>query len=238
MQGGAEFGGLMIEVDRRAMALAGGRDAAIEIIPAAAAPDNNHDNAGRSGVAWFREIGASNVDYRQVIDHTSAQDKELADQLRRSQMIYILGGFPAYLARSLMGTRCWQSIRSVYDGGGVIAGSSAGAMVLCEHFYDPLADQIQPGLNMMQGTCVIPHHNTAGSRWIERLKAQLPDTLLLGIDEQTGLINDVLSGGWTVYGKGCAVLYFKAERRSYAAGKTIHYDELPPPDSDLSHVRR
>ena len=41
LQGGAEFGGLMIEVDRRALALAGGRDAAIEIIPAAAAPEDD-----------------------------------------------------------------------------------------------------------------------------------------------------------------------------------------------------
>lgn len=230
LEGGAEFGGRMIEADRRALALAGGKDAVVVIIPAAAAPDDNHHRAGRNGVEWFKGIGASNVASLLVIDHESAQSQELAEQLSCSRLIYLLGGFPFYLAQSLAGTRCWQSIRRVYQNGGVIAGSSAGAMVLCEHFYDPFQQQIQSGLNLMPGTCVIPHHNAAGSRWIERLKSQLPDAILLGIDEETGLINDVSAGGWTVYGRGRVVLYLQAERRLYAAGKIIDYSMLPAPD--------
>ncbi|MBT8361147.1 MAG: Type 1 glutamine amidotransferase-like domain-containing protein, partial [Deltaproteobacteria bacterium] len=224
-----EFGGRMIEADRRALALAGGKDAVVAIIPAAAAPDENHHHAGRNGVEWFEGIGANNVTSLSVIDHASAQSQELAEQLSCSRLIYLLGGFPSFLARSLAGTRCWQSIRRLYQNGGVIAGSSAGAMVLCEHFYDPFEQQIQIGLNLMPGTCVIPHHNAAGSRWIERLKSQLPDAILLGIDEETGLINDVPAGGWTVYGRGRVVLYLKAERRLYAAGKIIDYNDLPAP---------
>lgn len=230
LEGGAEFGGRMIEADRRALALAGGKDALVAIIPAAAAPDNNHHRAGRNGVEWFKGIGANNVASLLVIDHASAHNQELAEQLSCSRLIYLLGGFPSYLAQSLAGTRCWQSIRRVYQNGGVIAGSSAGAMVLCEHFYDPFVQQIQLGLNLMPGTCIIPHHNTTGSRWIERLKSRLPDAVLLGIDEETGLINDVSSGGWTVYGGGRVVLYSQADRRLYAAGKTIHYKDLPAPN--------
>ena len=49
LEGGAEFGGLMSEPDLRALALAGGFDARLSIIPAAAAPDNNHQRAGQSG---------------------------------------------------------------------------------------------------------------------------------------------------------------------------------------------
>ena len=41
--------------------LAGGPDKPISIIPAAAAPDDNHQLAGRNGVAWFRQLGATNV---------------------------------------------------------------------------------------------------------------------------------------------------------------------------------
>ena len=47
LEGGAEFGGQMSEPDRRAIELAGGRDSSICIIPTAAAPDNNHQRAGR-----------------------------------------------------------------------------------------------------------------------------------------------------------------------------------------------
>jgi len=61
LEGGAEFGGQMAEPDRQAIMLAGGPDMPISIIPAAAAPDNNHQRAGRSGVDWFRRLGATNV---------------------------------------------------------------------------------------------------------------------------------------------------------------------------------
>ena len=50
LEGGAEFGGRMSEPDRRAIELAGGPGAPISIIPTAAAPDNNHQRAGRNGV--------------------------------------------------------------------------------------------------------------------------------------------------------------------------------------------
>lgn len=51
LEGGAEFGGRMAEPDRRALALAGGPEAPIVIIPTAAAPDHNHERAGQTGGA-------------------------------------------------------------------------------------------------------------------------------------------------------------------------------------------
>ena len=57
LEGGAEFGGRMREPDLRAIELAGGFDAPLRIIPAAAAPDHNHNNAGGNGVRWFRNLG-------------------------------------------------------------------------------------------------------------------------------------------------------------------------------------
>ena len=235
LQGGAEFSGGMEDVDRRALALAGGVDVSVDIIPAAAAPDNNHHRAGSRGVAWFEAIGARHVAYRLVIDQTSAQDVTVADQLSRSRLIYLLGGFPGHLAVTLRGSRCWQSILTVFKDGGVIAGSSAGAMVLCEHFYDPQTDRIQAGLGVMARTCIIPHYNRVGTVWIKRLKTQLPESILLGIDEQTGLINDVSTGGWTVYGTGCATIYKGDEHWKYDAGTILPYQTLPPPNLHVSY---
>ena len=54
LEGGAEFGGQMSEPDRRAIELAGGPSAQISIIPTAAAPDNNHQRAGRNGVTGLK----------------------------------------------------------------------------------------------------------------------------------------------------------------------------------------
>ncbi|NIQ92006.1 MAG: hypothetical protein GWN93_24715, partial [Deltaproteobacteria bacterium] len=49
LEGGAEFAGEMEAPDRRAIELAGGVNVPIGIIPAAAAPANDHLNAGENG---------------------------------------------------------------------------------------------------------------------------------------------------------------------------------------------
>lgn len=233
LEGGAEFKGRMVEADSRALALAGGEHAAVDIIPAAAAPDNNHQRAGQNGVDWFRRIGARNAVCRLLIDRNSAKNQQIADQLRSSRLVFLLGGFPSYLAQSLEGTDSWRSICSVYHGGGVIGGSSAGAMVLCEKFYDPFSHKVMAGLNLMPGICLIPHHNTNGFAWVKRLCHLLPDVCMLGIDEETGIINDALYGGWTVYGSGKVVFYNQGNVHSYPAGTIISYDHLPSPQIDL-----
>lgn len=207
LEGGAEFGGLMSEPDRRALELAGGFDAHLSIIPAAAAPDNNHQHAGQEGVRWFESLGATQVTVLPLIDPISANNPTLAEALRGSGLIYLLGGFPQYLAQTLKGSLSWKAILVAHEAGAVIAGSSAGAMVLCEYFYDPAAQAIQPGLNLIPGTCVLPHHNSYGKKWTASLPRKYPEILFCGIDEETGMINDGPNGRWRIYGKGSVTLY-------------------------------
>ena len=90
LAGGAEFGGRMAEPDRRAIELAGGFAANIRIIPAAAAPDNNHQRAGQNGVNWFKRLGAVNVSALPLIDRKSADQPAVVDALRQSKLIYAL----------------------------------------------------------------------------------------------------------------------------------------------------
>jgi cyanophycinase len=45
------------------------------------------------------------------------------------------------------------------------------------------------GLNLIPNACVLPHHNRFGKKWVERLTQVLPDSVLIGIDESTGMIN-------------------------------------------------
>jgi cyanophycinase-like exopeptidase len=54
---------------------------------------------------------------------------------------------------------------------------------------------------------VLPHHATFGKRWAPRLVRLVPEALLVGIDEETGLLNDGPAGEWTVYGKGVVTVY-------------------------------
>jgi cyanophycinase len=207
LEGGAEFGGQMAVPDRLAIQLAGGPDAAISILPTAAAPDNNHERAGQNGVNWFKHLGATNVSSLPLIDNTSANDPIIVETLSQSRLIYLLGGFPRYLAQTLRQSLSWQAILAANQTGAVIAGSSAGAMVLCETYYDPDSARVLEGLKLIEGNCVLPHHNTFGKNWAARLSELLPNMVLLGIDEETGVMCSESEGIGRVDGKGKLTLY-------------------------------
>lgn len=221
LAGGAEFSGRMVNSDRRAIELAGGLDASICIIPAAAAPDNNHQRAGKNGVNWFKKLGAVNVAALPLIDRKSADDPAVVQSLQRSKIVYLLGGFPRHLAQSLAGSDSWQAILAAHQSGAVIAGSSAGAMILCEHYYDPDEKGIFGGLGLIPNACILPHHDTFGKSWATELAQRLPGAVLIGIDEQTGMLNDAPDGQWQVYGDGTGgVTLYKNERQMHLAPGT------------------
>ncbi len=224
LEGGAEFGGQMAEPDLRAMELAGGPDALICIIPTAAAPDNNAQRAGNNGVRWFRSLGAKQVELFPLVDKASANDPHIADRISQSRLIYMLGGFTGYLGETLKGSASWQAMLRAYEAGAVIAGSSAGAMVMCQYYFDPARGQVVEGLELVPNACVLPHHNTFGKGWAPRLSKLLPDVVLLGIDERTGMLDDGDEGrkvGWRVYGQGTVTLYRRGQSTVYRAGESF-----------------
>ncbi len=221
LEGGAEFGGQMSAPDRRALELAGRPDAAVCIIPTAAAPDHNDLRAGQNGARWFRQLGAARVTAVPLVDAASANDPSIAADLRDARLIYLLGGFPHYLGRVLARSASWQAMVDAHARGAVVGGSSAGAMVLCEHYYDPETQRVQPGLGAIPHACVIPHHDRLGESWVGPLTDALPGALLIGIDEQTGMLDDAPGGAWTVYGKGAVTLYQGGEPSVYRAGERL-----------------
>src|SRR5215212_2904391 len=216
LEGGAEFGGRMREPDLRAIEQAGGSDAPIRIIPTAAAPDNNHQRAGSNGVRWFQSLGAKDVLSLPLIDQVSANDVSIAKSLRDAKLIYMLGGFTGYLGETLKGSAAWDAVLEAHHDGAVIAGSSAGAMVMCEFYYDPSRGQVVDGLNVVKNSIVLPHYNAFGKSWASRL-LEITQVTLIGIDEQTGMIDDGDHGAWNVYGRGTVTLYRSHQVETYEA---------------------
>ncbi len=212
----------MSEPDLRALELAGGLQTSIAILPTAAAPDHNDLRAGRNGQRWFESLGALHVDVVPVVDKLSANNADLAASVAAAHLIYLLGGFPHYLCETLHDSRVWSAALEAYRSGAVIAGSSAGAMVLCEHYYDPYEGKLLQGLNLLENICILPHHNRFGKNWVPKLRSLIPQVTLLGIDEQTGIINDALAGAWTVYGAGVGTLYRGEKIEIYARGEQFH----------------
>ena len=219
LEGGAEFGGRMRDPDLKAIELAGGLEAPIRIIPTAAAPDHNDQRAGNNGIRWFQSLGAKDVGSLPVIDKASAHDENIAKSLRKAKLIYMLGGFTGYLGETLKGSLAWQAVLEAYATGAVVAGSSAGAMVMCEFYYDPSRGQVVEGLNLVPNSIVMPHYNTFGESWASRL-LEVSHGTLIGIDERTGMLDDG-AGTWTVYGAGSVTLYRNQEVEIYVTGKSF-----------------
>ena len=222
LAGGAEFGKRMAEPDQKAIALAGGIDAPTRIIPTAAAPDNNHVRAGNNGVNWFKSLGSRDVQSLPLTDRVSAASPEIVQSLRDAKLIYLLGGFPIYLGKTLNGSPAWDAVLDAYAHGAVIGGSSAGAMVLCQFLYDPESGEPLEGLGLVRNALVLPHHNTFGKGWAHRLLPQLPGVSLLGIDEMTGLLDDGHGENWSVLGAGTATIYQGNKTRVYRPGESFH----------------
>ncbi|UCF01114.1 MAG: Type 1 glutamine amidotransferase-like domain-containing protein [Deltaproteobacteria bacterium] len=228
LEGGAEFGGEMEAPDRRAIELAGGANVPVGIIPAAAAPANDHLNAGENGVNWFRSLGATDVTALPLTDRKSADNPNVVEALRRGKLIYMLGGSPQHLEQTLAGSASWRAMLLAHEAGAVIGGSSAGAMVLCTHYYDPFQREVLKGLGLISGCCVLPHHNSFGQNWASWLADLLPDTILIGIDERTGMLDDGPDGRWQVYGQGEVTLYRRGKIERVAPGQPFGDKSLKP----------
>ncbi len=145
--------------------------------------------------------------------------RDIAKSLREAKLIYMLGGFTGYLGETLKGSAAWQAVLEAYAMGAVVAGSSAGAMVMCEFYYDPSRGQVIEGLNLVPNAIVMPHHNTFGKSWASRL-LEISQVTLIGIDEGTGMLDDG-AGIWTVHGAGNVTLYRNQEVEIYVTGKSF-----------------
>ena len=222
LEGGREFTGRMEAADRAALKAAGRKP--VTIVPAAAVPEDGQVQAGRNGVRWFKRLGAADVRSTGWVDRQSSLDAGIAAAVAASGLVFLPGGSPRYLAEALRGSLVWEAMLSAQAAGAVIGGSSAGAMVLCEVYYDPSAAKVLPGLSLVPGICILPHHDTFGRAWAPQVAREAQGVLPVGIDEETGMVNDGPAGSWTVYGKGVVTVYPADGPRAYRDGERL---ELP-----------
>ncbi len=217
--GGNEFRPECEPMDRALLALLGGELKTV-IIPAAAARENP-SLAAANGVRHFRGLGADSAAVM-IIDDESARDPSLISQIRAADLVYFTGGDPAYLLQTMRGSPAWQTVLSVFQGGRMVAGSSAGAMILGGRMWVP-GEGWREGLGLLPQAAVIPHHARLAARWdAGHMRALLEaDVFLLGIDEATALV-------WPpgqVIGAGEVVLYAGRKKTGFAHGQSV---PLPP----------
>lgn len=223
--GSGEFLETMRAVDAMLLERAGaaGRPHVV-VIPTASIPDGPDVVARWSamGERHFAALGAT-VDVVPIGAGVSADDPRAAERVAAASMVYCSGGKPGFLLRALQGTAAWSAALAVLGRGGVLAGCSAGAMVLgaailAPRLRWPLATE--PALGLVPGTLILPHYD-ALPRPIRALAGWgAPAGLtLLGIDEDTALVGG--SSPWQVFGRGGVELRRASRRERYAAGASV-----------------
>lgn len=231
--GSGEFLDGMVEVDRYLLDQVGGASARVVVFPTAAGLEDPRHWADL-GLSHFRRLGAQ-VEALMVVDRAGAEDLEMADQARAADFIYFSGGQPSYLCETLRDSPLWQAILSAHRRGAVLAGCSAGAMVLGECFrYRRDRSREAPlewmqALNLLPGLAIIPHYDRWGSRVVQALESlpagrhgMPPHLTLLGIDEDTALIGDGQS--WQVMGRSGVSVWVGGQEARYGRGESFGLD--------------
>jgi cyanophycinase len=205
-------------------ALLADRPARYVQLATAAAPEGQTvlDRWHRLGLEQATALGVEQV-VLPVQTREDAVDQSIADRVAGAGLIYLSGGNPDYLARTLRGTAVWQAIVRAWKAGAALAGCSAGAMALCG--YVPSLRHPRSGtegLGLLPHLRVLPH--------FDRYGAHLPDPVsrflaphdsavtLVGIDEDTALVGG--PGMWRVAGRQ-RVHVLGASSRVLSAGEDL-----------------
>ncbi len=179
--------------------------AEVLVLPTAAAyehPERAVDTASR----WFGSFGAR-AQGLMVLNRRDAEDRASADRVRAARFVYLGGGSPLHLRSVLKDTPVWAALVEAWEDGAVVAGSSAGAMVLCDPMVDPRGGALTLGLGLVGQLAVLPHYDTWSEEKAHRtVKLATGHLRIAAIDEATALIRDP-DGSWRTAGAGRVTVY-------------------------------
>lgn len=213
LQGGAEFSPGCAAMDAQLLRLAGGP---VAVTALAAAPGAQYRQANAGGVAHYSRLGANAVDVPDVREDCAGALAALAD----ARVLVLPGGSPARLLAALADSPVGQVVLDLHAAGGLVVGSSAGAMVLCgwtvlPDRVGPPGTAVVPGLDVVPRMLVLPHYQQGQPDWLRAVDARVPpDTVVLGLPEESG----VLVRDRTVTALGQAPSRLVREERDLAPG--------------------
>lgn len=162
----------------------------------------------------FRSMGAE-VRVVRIETRADGEDPRVLSQLEGVTAIFFTGGAQGRIVTLLGGTPLAKAIRRAHKSGVVVAGTSAGASVVCDHMiaqgkkgYAPRRQSVTlaPGLGLTK-RLVIDQHFAQRHR-IGRLFAAValnPFLLGVGIDEDTAIVLDA-DNCIEVFGRGTVTI--------------------------------
>jgi cyanophycinase len=189
--------------DAGLLAASGGDE--VLVLPTGAAYEHP-DRAVAGATRYFSELGAT-VRGLMVLARPDAAKGANVEAVRRARFIYLGGGSPLHLRSVLKDSALWDALVAAWQEGAVVAGSSAGAMVLGDPMIDPRGGALTLGLGLVEQLAVLPHADTWSPEKAHRTFSLAAGGLrIAAIDEQTALIREP-SGSWRTAGAGGVTVY-------------------------------
>ncbi len=160
----------------------------------------------------FRSLGVKHLYKLEINERQEATLESKVRILDDASGVFFTGGDQLKITSQIGDTPIFERIREIYDDGGVIAGTSAGASAMSETMLVEGGDEeshviggslrMAPGLGLIGGV-IIDQHFTERGRFGRLLGAvaQNPKNLGIGIDEQTAIVVE-RGNGFYVLGSG------------------------------------
>ncbi|HSH60906.1 MAG TPA: Type 1 glutamine amidotransferase-like domain-containing protein, partial [Acidimicrobiales bacterium] len=154
-----------------------------------------------------------------VLLRSDAEDQANAAAVREAGFVYLSGGSPLHLRSVLKDSAVWDALVTSWQHGAVVAGSSAGAMVLTDPMVDPRGGAFTVGLGLVSQLAIVPNHDSWSAEKAHRTLELAPEGLpVVGIDERTAVIR-ARDGSWHSAGTG--------EVKVFVDGTEASLDALP-----------
>ena len=216
--GGEEFRSGCEGMDLEIMGSGGQDPARVLVIPTAAV--TGPAKAANDGVTHFNSLGGE-ASQLMVLEKPQANDAAFIQPVEDAGVIYFTGGSPDHLLATLKDSQLLRSILAAVAQGAVLAGSSAGAMVMGSLMRRPSSGGWVDGLGVVPGTAVLPHHENSNPVDVaEQLRSQAPaGVTVLGIDARTGCLGH--PGNWRVVGSGNVTVYQGNDWEVFPSGSAL-----------------
>lgn len=155
------------------------------------------EEVGQNYLSAFRKLGVKNVQTLDIATRDAANDDAIAEKIARARCVFMTGGDQLRITSILGGTRAGAALKSLYNAGGIIMGTSAGASVMSSTMIvngndnEPAKKctlKMAPGLGLISGVIIDQHFDQRGR--FGRLLcgvAENPETIGVGIDEDTSI---------------------------------------------------
>jgi cyanophycinase len=173
---GDEFLRPVSDFDQRLLDLTGARVGVIYCADHRAQPKSE-----RYATKHFERLGA----HAFTLDMHGGKNDEF-------DLAYIAGGSPKDLLEHLRDNPRWSDVLTRWKEGRGLAGSSAGAMVLCARTLTPERGARVPttwttGAGPVDGICLAVHASSRSKEWLEQVKKTAPAPLI-ALGDRTGII--------------------------------------------------